>query len=530
MRSNLDKLYPAQSYMENRRRINQDRAPDANQESDNKYRSLFENVHDGIYQSTIDGKILTANPALVKMLGYDSEDELKKMNIGSDLYVYPSDRDASLRKIREESNLEDTELILKKKDGSKIIVLEHSNIVKDSNGKILYYEGTLTDITRRKKAEEDLMLFKHSVDIHYDGAFWMDRNGNFVYVNDAACHDTGYTREELIGQNVSLVNPKASEENMNIIWDVLEKAGSLKTESVHRRKDGSTFPVEIVSSLVRHGSKIYNCGFARDISDRKKNEDELRKNEERFRKLFEKAEESDKLKTAFLHNISHEIRTPMNAIVGFTSLMDSSTLSEETRKQYIDIIVRSSDQLLSIISDIVDISNIETGHIKVSHDNVNINVLMRKIFEQYSYKARKDNISLTINTSLDDNSAVTGCDEIKLIQVISNLLNNAFKFTIKGSIHLGYDLSDDYIVFYVRDTGIGISKENFSRIFDRFYQVDDSTHKTMGTGLGLSLCKAYVELMGGRIWLESTPGKGSIFYFTLPFKKIPGSDATSLLP
>lgn len=516
--------------MKNSKTNNQDIEPDSFRESDNKYRSLFENVHDGIYQSTIDGKILTANPALVTMLGYDSEEELKRMNIGRDIYVNASDRDSYLLKIKEEGNLEDSELILKKKDGSHIIVLEHSHIVQDANGKILYYEGTLTDITRRKKAEEDLMLFKHSVDIHYDAAYWMDRNGSFVYVNNAACQGTGYSREELIGRHVSLLNPKATEERMNFIWDELKKVGSLKMESVHRRKDGTTFPVEIVSSLVHHGDKIINCGFARDITDRKKTEDELRKNEERFRKLFEKAEESDKLKTAFLHNISHEIRTPMNVIVGFTSLMDSSTLSDETRKQYIDIIAQSSNQLLTIISDIVDISNIETGHIKVSQDMVNINVLIRKIYEQYSYRAKADNISITLNTSLADSSAATTCDEIKLIQVISNLLNNAFKFTKKGSIDLGYDLAGEDLVFYVRDTGIGISKENFSKIFDRFYQVEDPSNKTGGTGLGLSLSKAYVEMMGGRIWLESTPGKGSTFYFTLPFKKNTGSQATSLLP
>jgi PAS domain S-box-containing protein len=507
--------------MQNSKKSNREKDKDSIRESKNKYRSLFENVHDGIYQSTVDGKILTANPALVNMLGYDSEDELKTKNIGKDIYVNASDRDNFLRKIKKEGALEDTELILKKKDGSHIIVLEHSHTVQDINGVILYYEGTLTDITRRKKAEEDLIFFKHSVDIQYDGAFWMDKSGRFLYVNNAACQDTGYTREELIGQHVSMINPIATEERMSTIWEILEKEGSRKIESVHRRKDGTTFPVEIVSTLVRYGDKVLNCGFARDITDRKKYEDELIKNEARFRKLFEKAEESDRLKTAFLHNISHEIRTPMNVIVGFTSLMDSSTLTDETRKQYIEIIEQSSNQLLSIISDIVDISNIETGHIKVSQDNVNINDLLRKIYEQYSLRAKEHNVSLTLSTALDDGSAVTSCDEVKLIQVISNLLNNSFKFTMKGSINFGYSISDEKVVFYVKDTGIGIARQYHSRIFDRFYQVEETANKTGGTGLGLSLCKAYVEMMGGKIWLDSAPGKGSSFYFTLPFKKSP---------
>ena len=161
------------------------------QEPSDLYRSLFDNVHDGIYQSTIDGKIITANPALVKMLGYESEEELKKMNIGRDIYVQSVEREAFLKELEKKGSLRDAELVLKKKDGSHIIVLENSNAVTGQTGDIIYYEGTLTEITARKHAEEQLMLLKHSIDVHYDGAFWMDPENRFVYVNDAGCKACG---------------------------------------------------------------------------------------------------------------------------------------------------------------------------------------------------------------------------------------------------------------------------------------------------------------------------------------------------
>jgi signal transduction histidine kinase len=238
----------------------------------------------------------------------------------------------------------------------------------------------------------------------------------------------------------------------------------------------------------------------------------------------EKAEESDRLKTAFLHNISHEIRTPMNAIIGFSTLLNEKGLNEHERRQYTDFIFSSARNLLSIINDIVDIANIESGKARVTLAKMNVNSTLKMINDQFRSKDMPAGIRLEMRLSLPDNEADIISDETKLVQVITNLLNNSVKFTSNGSIEFGYTRKDDFLEFYVNDTGIGIPEDHQARIFDRFYQVDDAaTRKYGGTGLGLSICKSYVGLLGGEIRLKSKPGEGTSFTFTIPFRQNTGN-------
>jgi signal transduction histidine kinase len=251
----------------------------------------------------------------------------------------------------------------------------------------------------------------------------------------------------------------------------------------------------------------------RDITKRKRAEEDLIA-------AKEKAEESDRLKTAFLHNVSHEIRTPMNAIIGFSSLLNEPDLSEEDRHQYIDIIFQSGGQLLSIINDIVDIANVESGQAKVNLTEFNLNSVLNSLNEQFSINGKKNNVSINLKTTLTDDDSIIVTDNTKLIQILSNLINNAIKFTKNGRIDFGYVLKDNVLEFRVKDTGIGIPPEYHSRIFDRFYQVDSAVSRQYsGTGLGLSICKGYVELLGGTIRVESESGKGTLFVFTIPFSR-----------
>ncbi len=260
-----------------------------------------------------------------------------------------------------------------------------------------------------------------------------------------------------------------------------------------------------------HGQITGIVGIGRDITSSKEAAVELLKSKE-------KAEESDRLKTAFLHNISHEIRTPMNAIIGFASLLGEEGVDAESRRNYVDVINQSSNQLLGIVSDIIEISNIEAGIIIASPTLLNINSIIYSLFNQYNPAAVGKGIILRYVTALSDKDSVVRTDGTKLIQVLSNLLNNALKFTASGSIDFGYVLKDNYIEFKVSDTGIGISQDQFLKIFDRFYQIEHSLIRQYeGTGLGLSISKAYVELLGGSIWLESQPEKGTDFYFTIPY-------------
>jgi len=254
-------------------------------------------------------------------------------------------------------------------------------------------------------------------------------------------------------------------------------------------------------------------GITVDITDRKKVEDELLH-------AKEKAEESDRLKTAFLNNISHEIRTPLNAIIGFTQLLSEPDLTEEKLKNYIQIITESSNQLLLIITDIINIATIEAGQVKLNESSVNINSIFPVLLEQYKNKATSFNIAISYLTPLPDNEATIYTDYIKLVEILSNLINNALKFTEKGYVIFGYELKNEELEFFVKDSGFGIKTEFQELIFNRFFQTQEksSTHK--GTGLGLSISKAYVDVLGGKIWVNSTPGEGSTFYFTLPYLKV----------
>jgi signal transduction histidine kinase len=248
-----------------------------------------------------------------------------------------------------------------------------------------------------------------------------------------------------------------------------------------------------------------------DITQKKKAEEELIS-----AKL--KAEESDRLKTAFLHNVSHEIRTPMNAIIGFSSLMNESDLQEPDRQQYTEIIYQSSNQLLSIINDIVDVANIESGLVKVNLKKTDLNSSLRNLEEQFRLSGKQHKIPITLSAGLPDEKAFILTDNTKLIQILSNLINNSIKFTSMGSIDFGYKPEDSFLEFFVSDTGIGIPQESIGKIFDRFYQVDRTVSRQFGgTGLGLSICKAYVQLLGGNISVISSPGKGTSFVFSLPY-------------
>lgn len=236
-----------------------------------------------------------------------------------------------------------------------------------------------------------------------------------------------------------------------------------------------------------------------------------------------KAEESDRLKTAFLQNISHEIRTPMNAIMGFSELLNDRDLEPEMQHTYTDIIQKSGNHLLTILEDIINISELEAGKEVLKPGQTNLNPMLRDIYEQYKLKAARKNIELKLTTSLSDEQALIITDETKLIQIISNLLNNSLKFTKQGSISFGYTVNNGKLEFFVEDTGVGIPDDKFNDIFDRFKQVEivlSNENGGRGLGLGLSICKAYAELLGGKIWVKSSPGTGSIFYFSIPYTPI----------
>ncbi len=245
----------------------------------------------------------------------------------------------------------------------------------------------------------------------------------------------------------------------------------------------------------------------------------------------EKAEEGDRLKTSFIHNISHEIRTPLNAIVGLTSIMMDNGGDQDKFKEYGIIINNSAQQLCDIIDDIFSISSIETEQVPVRKEEISINEMVSFVYDQFKLKAEDKKLAISLNTSLSDEDSVIITDKTKLIEILSNLVGNALKFTLEGKIDFGYILKGDMVEFYITDTGIGIPTELHEDIFKRFRQVETTDIKQFsGIGLGLSISKAYVELLGGRIWLASQPGKGSTFYFTIPYQKVNPKIADDIIP
>ena len=232
-----------------------------------------------------------------------------------------------------------------------------------------------------------------------------------------------------------------------------------------------------------------------------------------------KAEESDKLKSAFLSNIAHEIRTPMHGILGFADMLKTTTLSAEQMQEYIAIIEKSSGRMLDTITDLIDISKIESGQTEVTFSMVDINNQMDNIYAAFKPEADKKRLHFSIKTMSDSAKVIVLTDREKLETILSKLIKNAIKYTPEGDIEAGYEHKGRYIKFYIKDTGIGIEGDKIQSIFDRFTQADNSLSKSYdGAGLGLSITKAYIEMLGGAIWVESDPGKGSVFYFTLPYE------------
>jgi PAS domain S-box-containing protein len=380
------------------------------------------------------------------------------------------------------------------------------------DGKASYLAGYTIDITERKKVEEALqqnLNFSESLlktipfEMHI-----VDETGTVIFQGENLKKLFG---KDAIGQKCWVLYRDDKKQCIDCPLNKGIIVGETDTYISEGVLGERVFEISHTGMLYK-GKKAMLEIFI-DITDKKINEAELIA-------AKEKAEESDRLKTAFLHNISHEIRTPMNAIVGFSALLGEPGIDNGARQSYIDMIMQSSNHLLSIISDIVDISNIEANLVKTAKNKINLNSLIKSLFTQFLPKANEKKIKFSCITGLSDNEALIITDNTKLIQILSNLLSNAFKFTDEGYVNLEYKKDGNLIQFSVADTGIGIPEEFHQRIFDRFFQVQNSeTRLYEGTGLGLAISNAYVQILGGKMWLSSEPGRGTKFYFTIPYQK-----------
>jgi PAS domain S-box-containing protein len=383
-------------------------------------------------------------------------------------------------------------------------------------GKIIGTLGISRDITQRIKAGNQTKILNRTIEQSPVSIIITDCDGNIEYTNPKFTEVTGYSFEEVRGKNPRILKSSTHPvEYYKNLWDTLLSGHIWRGEFLNKRKNNELFwESAVICPILDDKNQIINIiGIKDDITQKKKMLAELIQTKD-------KAEENDRLKTAFIHNISHEIRTPMNAIIGFSEFLNNDALTSEKRSQIIQIITQNCNELLSIINDIVSISTVETGQEQISEDVINLNKIITAAYNQHKQKAATHNILFDYSLSLPDDKDFIVADESKLIQILNYLLNNAFKFTPKGHIKFGYKVKGKFIEFFVEDTGIGVSPEMHSEIFKLFRQVEYShTRKFGGSGLGLTISKAYVELMGGKIWIDSQKDKGSSFHFTIPYLK-----------
>ena len=392
----------------------------------------------------------------------------------------------------------------------------------DKQGKILKYLKVAEDITKRKQVEDLLRdseeRFRDLSEMLPEAIFETDMNNQLIYANRKAFELFRYSAETIkTGLNGhDMIVPGDREKAKENLKRRIEGEEIGTIEYTGLKKDGSTFPMLFNTNIIlREGKPTGFRGIIIDITERKQKEKDLLT-------ALEKAEESDRLKKAFLSNMSHEIRTPLNGMLGFINLLSNLELSNTERKQYISIIHKGSDRLLNTINDLIDISRIESGQMKVSNTATSLNKLLDELHDFFNPEAKLKGLSLTFLPTLSENRDTVYTDSDKLYGILSNLIKNAIKYTEKGNIEFGYyekpDSKPAELEFYVKDTGIGVPKGRQEIIFDRFIQADiEDTRAYEGSGLGLSIAKAYVEMMGGKIWLESEEGKGSVFYYTIPY-------------
>ncbi|MCX6240091.1 MAG: PAS domain S-box protein [Bacteroidia bacterium] len=494
--------------------------------SEIRYRRLFESAKDGILILDAEtGMILDVNPFLIEMLGYSEDQFIEKAiwEIGFFKDIV-ANRDKFLE-LQQMEYVRYEDLPLETADGRNINVEFVSNVYLVDKKKVI--QCNIRDITERKRAEKEIAMLAHSLKSVNECVSITDLDDKILFVNELFLKTYGYEINELIGKHISIVSSQNNEQEQVKEISTSTILGGWQGELLNKRSDGSEFPIFLSTTTIKdkESNILGLIGVATDISERKRAEKELIVAKER-------AEESDNLKTSFLNNISHEIRTPFNGILGFLSLLQDDDMTANERDEYISIINKSAYRLMNTINDIVEISQIQAGQIKLSVTKTNIRKLTSEVYSHFKSEAESNGLKFYIKNDLPNDLENIHTDSIKLNAILSVLILNAIKFTKTGSIQFGISLIDTVvetqgraslqIQFSIKDTGVGISKSKQHAIFERFMQADGSNTRSFeGSGLGLAIAKAYVEMLGGKIWVESEEGEGSVFYFTIPYRVEP---------
>jgi PAS domain S-box-containing protein len=480
----------------------------------NHFEYLVKYANDIIILSNEDMRIVDANEKATETYGYT---KVEMLNLPMEGIVADEDKENYNERVNE-LKIKGSyirEALHKKKDGTvfSVEVSTRSFIVEEKK----YYQAIIRDISERKKMELELTKNQRRLvraeRVAGFGNWELNLRKNKIYASKGAQAIFGlYNNKNTF--EIEEVQAIALPEHRTLldkaILDLVKNDIPYDIEyKILRPIDGQIIDIHSIAEFDNDRKVIF--GVIQDVTKLKQTENELKK-------AKQKAEESDKLKSAFLANMSHEIRTPMNGIVGFSEMLVKKNISDEKRAQYADLIAQSTQQLLSIVDDILDLSKIETGQIVLYKQDVDVNKFIQEILSFFKLKADEKKLTLIFDQPQTNKNLTIFTDKARLMQIFNNLIANAIKFTYAGWVKTGYVLKQNLIEFYVEDSGIGIAPENHNKIFERFQQAELEISRSFGgAGLGLAITKNLVELLGGRIWVESEIEKGSTFHFSLPY-------------
>lgn len=494
-------------------------------ESEENLEVTLQSIGDAVITTNINGDITRMNPVAEELTGWKHAEALHQpltqiFHIVNDKTQKPQENPVNkvIKKGVTERLANHTTLI--SKNGEKRQIADSGAPIYNKNGTLLGVILVFRDVTSeyhlRTALQESEKKFRELTELLPQTVYETDLNGNFTYTNQHGLKFTGYTFKDFEkGVNIhDLVIPEEKPKAQHNINLILKGEHTMPNEYHLKCKDGSVYPVLIYSQPIIEKNETTGIrGIVINISHQKQIQQDLKA-------AKDKAEESDRLKSAFLANVSHEIRTPMNGILGFSELLKDPGLPSDKKEQYLDIISSNGKHLLHILDDVIDISKIESHQMKIDNNECNLNALLEELYTSYYSQVQLNpHLHLQMHNNLPAEKAIIYTDETRLRQILSNLINNSLKFTEKGEIEIGVDLIEETVLkFYVKDTGIGIPKDMKKSIFEQFRQVDEShSRKYGGTGIGLTLSQKLVQLMGGEIWADSVEGEGSSFYFVLPY-------------
>lgn len=481
----------------------------------------------GVWKLDLKTNELIWDEYMLKIYEIDSDDKYSYESWTK--HIYYQDREETSLKFKqavENNEIFDHEFRIKTEAGSFKYIKAYGRPILNDEAEAVEVIGVNFDITERKKYEKK---FKRIFDETLFGlALINPETAKAVEFNNTVCEMLGYSREEFADLKIedyeALENKTAIRNNL----EKIKKGEKIEFETKHRKKDGSIIDVLIKGSAInldgRNLAQIVYVDISEKVEALRKLEEysnELKLRNVELKQARDKAKEASKAKSEFLSTMSHEIRTPMNSIIGMAELLQDTDLSQQ-QKKYVSVFQNSGESLLTLINDILDLSKIEAGKIEMENKEFNLPAMVENIAEMISVRAYKKGLEMPLRISSEVPECVIG-DSDRIRQILINLMGNAVKFTENGQVFLDLRIDSNFseagkkrIIFAVKDTGIGIAEEKQKQIFESFTQADaSSTRKYGGTGLGLTISKQLVELMGGKIWLKSSPELGSTFYFSL---------------